>query len=901
MSQVTFNIKLLVDGKEKIVEAKTDVSKLADEFEKAKSGATKFRDKLLEFNQTAQSFQNLASGLQQLSGAFGQFTQAYADQEAAETRLANNMRNTMDAREEDIQSIKDLCAAQQQLGVIGDEVQLAGAQELATYLTMKDGLQTLIPVMNDMLAQQYGLNATQEQAQTIASMLGKVMDGQVGALSRYGYKFDEAQEQVLKFGTEQQRVAVLAEVVSSAVGGSNEALRQTPSGQVKAVADIFGDLKEQVGAATVHLQPFVNGLAQIGMAASGFTNLASGAAGALRAIKDLTTGTRALAAAQGAARTITLGFAATTRVLTAAMRGATIGATTLKVAIRGLMAATGVGLAIAALTWVLEKLFSSSEKAADGMDDVSEASQRLQQQVDAEKSAYSDARVEMDKEIAKLGELMKAKGDTTTAVNDLNSKYGEAFGYHKTAAEWYKTLTENSETYCRQLGLEAKMKVLAAQGADIDFDLEKNRREQERLRKEGKDTESGSTAVMTNQFGIQVGGGVSYTRDTKEMAALKEEEAKLNKAKEANQKDFNIAKDMTADLSKKIKTTPTGIKTTPTGGKDPKGGNGNNNVEVTFEKGSLGYIDQELEKLRKKRLAVTVDADRLKLDEQIADLEREKLELEFRPKMEGWKQVDEELAKRGIGMDAKPAVVEVEFAPKFDPAKVVAEIKGKIPVLKIPAAMSPEEKRGEYDRLSQKASTIQQDYEIGIIGKDEALAAIASINAELERLGLEPIDMEVKSKGFEEAMGAISGLANSMGSLAEGSKEMAVAMSAASLGATLATMIAGMVKKNNESTLTIWDWIAGIAAGTAAVLSAASQLKGVGAFAQGGIVSGPTMALVGEYAGASNNPEVIAPLDKLRSMLHPQGGVGGTVRFEIEGRKLVGVIGNEKKLSRTKL
>ena len=150
-------------------------------------------------------------------------------------------------------------------------------------------------------------------------------------------------------------------------------------------------------------------------------------------------------------------------------------------------------------------------------------------------------------------------------------------------------------------------------------------------------------------------------------------------------------------------------------------------------------------------------------------------------------------------------------------------------------------------------------------------------------------------------MGAISGLANSMGSLAEGSKEMAVAMSAASLGATLATMIAGMVKKNNESTLTIWDWIAGIAAGTAAVLSAASQLKGVGAFAQGGIVSGPTMALVGEDAGASNNPEVIAPLDKLRSMLHPQGGVGGTVRFEIEGRKLVGVIGNEKKLSRTKL
>lgn len=104
------------------------------------------------------------------------------------------MRNTMDAREADIQSIKDLCSAQQELGVIGDEVQLAGAQELATYLSEKQSLEQLIPVMNDMLAQQYGLNASQENAAQIATMLGKVMDGQTGALSRYGYKFDEAQE-----------------------------------------------------------------------------------------------------------------------------------------------------------------------------------------------------------------------------------------------------------------------------------------------------------------------------------------------------------------------------------------------------------------------------------------------------------------------------------------------------------------------------------------------------------------------------------------------------------------------------------------------------------------------------------------------------------------------------------
>lgn len=42
-------------------------------------------------------------------------------------------------------------------------------------------------------------------------------------------------------------------------------------------------------------------------------------------------------------------------------------------------------------------------------------------------------------------------------------------------------------------------------------------------------------------------------------------------------------------------------------------------------------------------------------------------------------------------------------------------------------------------------------------------------------------------------------------------------------------------------------------------------------FAAGGIVSGPTLGIMGEYAGAKSNPEVIAPLNKLKSMLPGSG------------------------------
>lgn len=60
---------------------------------------------------------------------------------------------------------------------------------------------------------------------------------------------------------------------------------------------------------------------------------------------------------------------------------------------------------------------------------------------------------------------------------------------------------------------------------------------------------------------------------------------------------------------------------------------------------------------------------------------------------------------------------------------------------------------------------------------------------------------------------------------------------------------------------------------------------GATAFAKGGIVSGPTMGLVGEYPGARSNPEVIAPLDKLQNMIGGNRGtqninVGGQIRLE---------------------
>jgi hypothetical protein len=58
---------------------------------------------------------------------------------------------------------------------------------------------------------------------------------------------------------------------------------------------------------------------------------------------------------------------------------------------------------------------------------------------------------------------------------------------------------------------------------------------------------------------------------------------------------------------------------------------------------------------------------------------------------------------------------------------------------------------------------------------------------------------------------------------------------------------------------------------------------GATAFANGGIISGPTMGLVGEYPGARQNPEVIAPLNKLKNMIGERRG-GGNINVSGEVR-----------------
>lgn len=192
-------------------------------------------------------------------------TEAYKVQAEAEKKLETVMKQRMGASDKSIQSVKDFASAQQKLGVVGDEVQLAGAQQLATFLKTDGALKTLIPAMNNLAVQQNGVNVSSGNMVSLGNLMGKVMNGSTSALTKVGISFSEAEEKVLKYGTEEERAAMLAQVITNNVGNMNEEIAKTDDGKQQQYKNTLGDIKEVIGQKLIPIQTVYYGiLAQVG-------------------------------------------------------------------------------------------------------------------------------------------------------------------------------------------------------------------------------------------------------------------------------------------------------------------------------------------------------------------------------------------------------------------------------------------------------------------------------------------------------------------------------------------------------------------------------------------------------------------------------------------------------------
>ncbi len=142
-------------------------------------------------------------------------------------------------------------------------------------------------------------------------------------------------------------------------------------------------------------------------------------------------------------------------------------------------------------------------------------------------------------------------------------------------------------------------------------------------------------------------------------------------------------------------------------------------------------------------------------------------------------------------------------------------------------------------------------------------------------------------------LGSIGGMAVQLGKLAIGIgitlKKIKVAFKSLAPGVAIAAGIAlvalGSFFKGKASSIGGGGGGGGRrgGGGSGSSYTGGNPAGGATAFANGGIISGPTMGLVGEYPGARQNPEVIAPLNKLQSIIGKSNN-GGNINVSGEVR-----------------
>ena len=306
------------------------------------------------------------------------------------------------------------------------------------------------------------------------------------------------------------------------------------------------------------------------------------------------------------------------------------------------------------------------------------------------------------------------------------------------------------------------------------------------------------------------------------------------------------------------------------------------------------YKNQEFEILKAYGIKTTTYQDDLDKD---AEKKRKERLAAFKKEQ---KELADALKAAAIRVAKAGGDIQVIKEPELDPkarAKAFAEkmafdkkmSKERVAFLKQQYQLEVSEAQGSFEQIKVAEENMRlalnQGFMDGSIKLSEYLTAIN----ELRKKSNKTVSDEAKA-AMAETLKIGIGIMNALGPALDMLLEKG-----ASIGDVISKAFGDVIKKLIKVAIAaaiavaIMSMIPGLiqpGKGLATFGNLIGQGMGLGAqlFANGGIISGPTLGLMGEYPGAANNPEVVAPLDKLKSMI---GGGGGNGQFILRGQDLV--------------
>lgn len=619
----------------------------------------------------------------------------------------------------------------------------------------------------------------------------------------------------------------------------------------------FAEVGDAIASTMGGIMPVLNITAQIGNTVIAVSAMVSGLKNLAKIQAIVKVRTMAMNAASLVWNATSVRMNALVQVMTASFRGAAVSATTLKLAIQGLLISTGVGVAIVALTEVIAAFTSKSADAQTQAEDTAESMKGIGDAADDIKTAYDSALKNTYADLMAKYEKLKAGWralsteqqkmawikDNQSAFNELRLKIGnvtgaenifnrktdavvEAFKQRALAAAYAAKLTA---LYQRQIELlDKKQKITKTIADDAkqggrhakEGDIVPESWRSDRYGKVGRDGQWRFTKVGAERYnGTNVSGNTQINSVDKEIESV-------------NRQIGDTQKQLTTRLNTARSFITAGTPTTPHAKDTPK--------KTTIKDDKKDEPKTHVEELQAQLAAaqkemgnaMTVDA-RVKADAKVADIQRQideatkgkvsigaeteptyivqgsdadkrqsrtnaqhnidRIRQDFEIGLIGKEDAERQIAdinKQLEKLGVKPIEVhfktyieelqeqlhdaqqEFEEATTID-ARVKADAKiadiqrqidettkGKV---SIKAETEPTyivqgsaaDKRQSHSNAQNKASRIQTDYEIGIIGKDEALKEIEEINRQLAEIGLKPIKIELDSKGFDKVFGDI--------------------------------------------------------------------------------------------------------------------------------------------------
>lgn len=543
---------------------------------------------------------------------------------------------------------------------------------------------------------------------------------------------------------------------------------------------------------------------------------------------------------------------------TAGVKGASIATATFKIALRSLMIASGVGLAIAAVTWAIEKFSSAADKAEDSAKELTAAQKTAKDASEGYRNAYAKASGDIALYCSKIEQARKTHTGEAELLEELNNTYGDTFKRYKTLGEWYDTLTTKGMAYCEMLGLQAEAEVykdkvgeLGASITDTESRIPANVIAEWEKRKTAATDPIEGIRRINNPISAMYTGMLRLLDEQK-----KSREDYLKRMNDKLTEAANKANELELYKSKGKISNPS---------KGDRGGDKFNFAEAKAKMSLDPYSLKTLEEIEKFK----------SLMEQLSKQCDETLYVEVKAKIK-----EAEDAIRDFGKIRKPGdVVAFRIEPVIDPKMLkVADIKDTklTPISNNLTEKQPTADLGNFWEQTKNIASAMQSLKTLT---DENATAWDKFAAVMD-----------STLSIISALASVMETVNTLQKVGHGLTLAGVSIKSAETtavqadtNAKIGNAAAGFMAAH------AWMPLVGIGLAGAAIGAMVATMFSLPKFAKGGIAYGPTLGLFGEYAGASHNPEVVAPLDKLKSLIGDTG-MGGDVYFHINGDALEGVL-----------